>query len=125
MRTPSPLEVAASGLSRTVAAFHKFATVVHLAVIEIHRMRKPMIAVINRGDGRGSFSIGLACNFWGMAESARLRQGRWGWTGRNQAAYGNGLSCLCLDHSPPLSPAVSTSSQETTHVALVPRFLRR
>ncbi|HWQ11737.1 MAG TPA: enoyl-CoA hydratase-related protein [Roseiflexaceae bacterium] len=57
------------------AAFHELAAVVHLAVTEIRRMRKPVVAAINGVAAGGGFSLALACDFRVMARSARLKQG--------------------------------------------------
>jgi 2-(1,2-epoxy-1,2-dihydrophenyl)acetyl-CoA isomerase len=56
------------------AAFHQLAARFHLAIIEIRRMAKPVIAALNGVAAGGGFSLALACDFRVMAESAVLRQ---------------------------------------------------
>ena len=56
------------------AAFHKLAGIFHPAVLEIRRMRKPVIAAVNGIAAGGGFSTALACDFRVMAESAKFRQ---------------------------------------------------
>jgi 2-(1,2-epoxy-1,2-dihydrophenyl)acetyl-CoA isomerase len=56
------------------AGFHELAARFHLAILEIRRMKKPVIAVINGIAAGGGFSLALACDFRVMARSATLRQ---------------------------------------------------
>jgi 2-(1,2-epoxy-1,2-dihydrophenyl)acetyl-CoA isomerase len=55
-------------------AFHALAARFHLAVLEIRRMPKPVVAAVNGVAAGGGFSLALACDFRVMAESAVLRQ---------------------------------------------------
>jgi len=66
------------------AAFHQLASRFHVAITEIRRMPKPVIAAINGPAAGGGFSLALACDLRVMAESAVLKQ-----------AYTS--SGLCLD----------------------------
>ena len=59
---------------RPAGAFHVLAAQFHLAVLEIRRMKKPVIAAINGVAAGGGFSLTLACDFRVMAKSAVLRQ---------------------------------------------------
>lgn len=56
------------------AAFHALAAQFHLAILEIRRMKKPVVAAINSIAAGGGFSLALACDFRVMATSAVLRQ---------------------------------------------------
>src|SRR3972149_5408512 len=56
------------------AGFHELAARFHQAVLEIRRMRKPVIAAINGIAAGGGFSLALACDFRIMAQAAFLRQ---------------------------------------------------
>jgi len=56
------------------AALHELAGRLHLAVLEIRRMRKPVIAAINGVAAGAGFSFALACDFRVMAQSATLKQ---------------------------------------------------
>jgi 2-(1,2-epoxy-1,2-dihydrophenyl)acetyl-CoA isomerase len=57
----------AAGLYELAASFHQ-------AIVEIRRMKKPVIAAINGIAAGGGFSMALACDFRVMAQSAVLRQ---------------------------------------------------
>ena len=46
----------------------------HLAILEIRRMKKPVVAAINGVAAGGGFSLALACDFRVMDESAVLNQ---------------------------------------------------
>ena len=56
------------------AAFHTLAAQFHLAVLEIRRMKKPVVAAVNGVAAGGGFSLALACDFRVMEKSAVLRQ---------------------------------------------------
>jgi 2-(1,2-epoxy-1,2-dihydrophenyl)acetyl-CoA isomerase len=56
------------------AAFHNLAARFHQSVLEIRRMKKPVIAAINGIAAGGGFSLALACDFRVMGKSAFLRQ---------------------------------------------------
>jgi 2-(1,2-epoxy-1,2-dihydrophenyl)acetyl-CoA isomerase len=56
------------------AAFHQLASRFHDAILEIRRMRKPVVAAVNGVAAGGGFSIALACDFRVMGKSATLRQ---------------------------------------------------
>jgi 2-(1,2-epoxy-1,2-dihydrophenyl)acetyl-CoA isomerase len=65
----------ASGWEQGYAsAFYHLAGAYHQAILEIRRMRKPVVAAINGIAAGGGFSLALACDFRVMAESAFLRQ---------------------------------------------------
>jgi 2-(1,2-epoxy-1,2-dihydrophenyl)acetyl-CoA isomerase len=56
------------------AAFHQLAARFHMAITEIRRMPKPVIAALNGIAAGGGFSLALACDFRVMEKSAVLRQ---------------------------------------------------
>ncbi len=56
------------------SAFYHLAGSYHQAILEIRRMRKPVVAAINGIAAGGGFSLALACDFRIMAESAFMRQ---------------------------------------------------
>ena len=57
------------------STLHRLAPQFHVAISEIRRMAKPVVAAINGIAAGGGFSLALACDFRVMAESAVLRQG--------------------------------------------------
>ena len=56
------------------STLHKLAPQFHIAITEIRRMGKPVVAAINGIAAGGGFSLALACDFRVMAETAVLRQ---------------------------------------------------
>ena len=56
------------------STLHKLAPQFHIAITEIRRMSKPVVAAINGIAAGGGFSLALACDFRVMAEMAVLRQ---------------------------------------------------
>jgi 2-(1,2-epoxy-1,2-dihydrophenyl)acetyl-CoA isomerase len=56
------------------SVLYRLAPMFHLAIAEIHRMGKPVVAAINGIAAGGGFSLALACDFRVMAESASMRQ---------------------------------------------------
>ncbi|MEP7134058.1 MAG: enoyl-CoA hydratase/isomerase family protein [Chloroflexota bacterium] len=57
------------------STLHRLAPQFHIAITEIRRMGKPVVAAINGIAAGGGFSLALACDFRVMAESTILRQG--------------------------------------------------
>ena len=56
------------------SSFHTLASQLHLAIVEIRRMKKPVIAAINGIAAGAGFSLALACDFRIMEQSSMLRQ---------------------------------------------------
>ena len=56
------------------AGFHGLAAQFHMAIIEIRRMQKPVVAAIHGVAAGGGFSLALACDFRVMEKSARMIQ---------------------------------------------------
>lgn len=56
------------------STLHRLAPQFHIAITEIRKMGKPVVAAINGIAAGGGFSLALACDFRVMAESAVLRQ---------------------------------------------------
>ncbi len=56
------------------ASFHALAARLHLSVMEIRKMRKPVIAAINGIAAGAGFSLALACDFRVMDRSAKMKQ---------------------------------------------------
>ena len=59
---------------RAGSTLRKLAPQFHIAITEIRRMGKPVVAAVNGIAAGGGFSLALACDFRVMAESASLRQ---------------------------------------------------
>lgn len=53
---------------------YRLAPMFHVAITEIRRMGKPVVAAINGIAAGGGFSLALACDFRVMGQSATLRQ---------------------------------------------------
>lgn len=56
------------------ASFHTLAAQFHAAILEIRRMKKPVVAAIHGIAAGGGFSLALACDFRIMEASAVLKQ---------------------------------------------------
>ncbi len=56
------------------SVLYRLAPLFHMAVTEIRRMGKPVVAAINGIAAGGGFSLALACDFRVMGQSAILRQ---------------------------------------------------
>jgi len=59
---------------RAGCSFHTLASQLHLAIVEIRRMKKPVVAAIHGVAAGAGFSLALACDFRVMEKSAILRQ---------------------------------------------------
>jgi 2-(1,2-epoxy-1,2-dihydrophenyl)acetyl-CoA isomerase len=56
------------------SSFHALASQLHLATVEIRRMKKPVVAAINGTAAGAGFSLALVCDFRIMEQSAIMRQ---------------------------------------------------
>jgi 2-(1,2-epoxy-1,2-dihydrophenyl)acetyl-CoA isomerase len=56
------------------AGFHRLAGQFHLAITEIRRMQKPVVAAIHGAAAGGGFSLALACDFRVIENTARMIQ---------------------------------------------------
>ncbi len=56
------------------SSFHTLASQLHAAIVEIRRMKKPVVAAINGTAAGAGFSLALACDFRVMEKSATLKQ---------------------------------------------------
>jgi 2-(1,2-epoxy-1,2-dihydrophenyl)acetyl-CoA isomerase len=56
------------------SVLYRLAPMFHLAITEMRRMGKPVIAAINGIAAGGGFSLALSCDFRVMAQSALMRQ---------------------------------------------------
>jgi len=56
------------------STLHRLSPQFHIAITEIRRMGKPVVAALNGIAAGGGFSLALACDFRVMAESTILRQ---------------------------------------------------
>lgn len=57
------------------STLHRLAPQFHIAITEIRRMPKPVVAAVNGIAAGGGFSLALACDFRVMAATAVLKQG--------------------------------------------------
>jgi 2-(1,2-epoxy-1,2-dihydrophenyl)acetyl-CoA isomerase len=56
------------------SVLYRLAPQFHLSIVEIRRMKKPVVAALNGIAAGGGFSLALACDFRVMGESGILRQ---------------------------------------------------
>jgi 2-(1,2-epoxy-1,2-dihydrophenyl)acetyl-CoA isomerase len=68
------IRLAVSFSEKPGSSFYKLASQLHLSVLEIRRMNKPVVAAINGPAFGAGFSLALACDFRIMEESAVLMQ---------------------------------------------------
>jgi 2-(1,2-epoxy-1,2-dihydrophenyl)acetyl-CoA isomerase len=64
------LKWASEFAARKGASFHTLAAQLHQAIVEIRRMKKPVVAAINGIAAGAGFSLALACDFRIMEKSA-------------------------------------------------------
>jgi 2-(1,2-epoxy-1,2-dihydrophenyl)acetyl-CoA isomerase len=68
------LKWASEFAQRKGTSFHTLAAQLHQAIVEIRRMKKPVVAAIGGIAAGAGFSLALACDFRIMEKSAILRQ---------------------------------------------------
>lgn len=68
------LKWAAEFAENASSSFHTLASQLHLCIVEIRRMKKPVVAAINGIAAGAGFSLVLACDFRIMEKSAILKQ---------------------------------------------------
>lgn len=59
---------------RPGSSFHTLAAQLHLAITEIRRMGKPVVAAVHGAAAGAGFSLALACDFRVLEESATMKQ---------------------------------------------------
>jgi len=59
---------------RPGSSFHTLAAQLHLAISEIRRMKKPVVAAVHGAAAGAGFSLALACDFRILEESATMKQ---------------------------------------------------